>query len=144
MNVYTANSAIVKVRMKGRLYSIVVGALAFWLPVVAMYASFRMGPSLLMLNVAPLLGLTALAFMDWTRKERVVKWNWALAGIYILGPILNLTASGLSGGGFPSLTEPGAVLFWALVLFFPPVTLLLSFYSFTTLSLLVASIRSLL
>jgi hypothetical protein len=125
--------------MKGRLYSILVGGFAFWLPVVVIYAIYPTPPSLLMLNVAPLLGLLVLAHIDWTTKERAVRWNWALAGVYILGSISILTASTVSGGGFPPLTDRGSLLLWALVCFFPPMTLFLSLYSFTTLSLLAAS-----
>ena len=128
--------------MRGRLYSIFAGATAFWLPVVATDAIYRDPPALLMLNIAPLLGLLALALIRlirWTGKKLAINWNWALAGIYIFGSISILTASALSGGHFPPLTDRLSVLFWALVCFFPPLTLFLSLYSLTTLPLLVAS-----
>jgi hypothetical protein len=134
------DSAIVKVGMKGRWYSILVGGFAFWLPVVAAWAVLGNGPHFKMLfltlNIAPLLALVAVALIDWTRKKRAVKWQWALAGIYIFGPITLFTASAVSDGKLPSLSDP---LFWAMV-FFPPTTLLLSFYTFTPLSLFVATV----
>jgi hypothetical protein len=131
--------AIVKVEMRGRWYSIIAGGLAFWLPVVVVCAVFR-DPGLLPLNILPILGLVALALIDRIGKQRAINWNWALAGIYILGPISILTASAFSGGHFPPLTDRSSGLFWALVCFFPPMTLMLSFYIFTILPLLVASV----
>lgn len=106
-----------------RLYSLVVGGLAFWLPPIILSVVAGQNPSILWLNITPLLGLAALAFIDRISFHWPVQWNWVLAGLYILGPISILIESTLGGGSLRGLGLFG------LVLLVPPMTILMSFYS---------------
>jgi hypothetical protein len=124
--------------MKSRWYCILVGGLAFWLPAIVLDA-FHEGEALLWRNFTPLLGLTALALIDWIGLKRVLRWNWVLAGIYILGPISILTSAMCSGGTPFWKLGWGGVLAELVFCLFPPATLLLSLYDFTICAVLAAS-----
>jgi hypothetical protein len=126
-------------RTKGWLYCIAVGGIAFWLPAVVLSAIFRGRAGPLMLSVASLTVLFALALLDWFRFGRSLRWNWALAGVYVLGPTAILTASVFSRGALPFPSGPGS---WILVLLclFPPVTLWFSLLNGMILSVLAATL----
>ena len=125
--------------MKGPWYSILMGGLAFWLPVVTVSAIYRDSLGLWMQNVAPLLGLTALALIDWTRKERAGRWNWALARVYMLGPISMMIEGWSSGATAPWKGSWGSVLFVFVICLLPPMTLWLSALDGQIFSVLAAS-----
>ena len=125
--------------MKSRWYCILVGGLAFWLPAIVLAAASHEGGGLLWRNVTPLLGLTALALIDWIGLKRALRWNWVLAGVYILGPISILTSAICSGVAPPWKADLGTVLFELVVCLLPPMTLWLSLYDFTILAVLAAS-----
>jgi hypothetical protein len=125
--------------MKGRWYSILVGGVAFWLPGIVIFAIFQ-DRSPLLLNVAPFLGLFALAIIDWIALKRTLRWNWVLAGLYILGPI-SIWTEGWFAGAVPPWKQSLASMFFELATcLFPPMTILLSFYSLQFFSVLAASI----
>lgn len=126
--------------MKGRWYCIVVGGVAFWLPAIVLHAIFHEDTRVLWLNVVPLLGLIALALIDWISLKRVLRWNRVLAGVYILGPISMSTASAFSLGQPPSLRSPTVLLIDILICLFPPITIWLSLLNGMILSVLAASI----
>lgn len=124
--------------MKSRWYCIAVGGLAFWLPAIVLAAIFT-EEAILWRNIATLLGLTALALIDWIGLKRAISWNWVLAGIYILGPISILTSATCSGGTpLWRLGWSGALAELVFCLF-PPMTLFLSLYDFTIFAVLAAS-----
>jgi hypothetical protein len=126
--------------MKGRWYCIVVGGVAFWFPAIVFAAIFHEDASVLWLNVIPLLGLIALALIDWIGLKRVLRWNWVLAGVYVLGPISILTASAFSGGMPPSLNRPRDLLVEILFCLFPPFTIWFSLLNGMILSVLAATV----
>jgi len=123
----------------GRLRAICVGGLAFWLPAIVVSAIFREGASVLMLNVASLSGLLVLGISDWMRSKSGLKWNWALAGIYILGPAAIVAASSFSGGHLEARWDWGFLLIVLLCLF-PPTTLWFSLLNGMIFALLIASL----
>jgi hypothetical protein len=126
--------------MKSRWYCIVVGGAAFWFPAIVFVAIFHEDTSILWLNVIPLLGLIALALIDWISLKRVLRWNWVLAGVYILGPISMLTIAAFSGGQPPSMSRPRDLLIAILICLFPPFTIWLSLLNLMIFSVLAASI----
>jgi hypothetical protein len=81
----------VDMKTRRRLYCIVEGGLAFWLPAIALSAVFQQHTSVLWLNIVSLSGLVALAILDRIDCIWAIRWNWVLAGVYILGPVSILT-----------------------------------------------------
>ena len=126
--------------MRGRLYSIVVGGLAFWLPAILLVVIVHEDAGVLWLNVIPLLGLIALALIDWISLKRILRWNWVLAGVYILGPISMLIEAWFSGVVPPWKAGWRSVLFDLVVCLFPPMTLWQSLYTSQVFSVLAATI----
>jgi hypothetical protein len=126
--------------MKGRWYCIVVGGVAFWFPAIVFVAIFHENTSVLWLNVIPFLGLIALALLDWISLKRVLRWNWVLAGVYILGPISMLAPLVFFGGQPPSSSRPRDLLIEILVCLFPPFTIWLSLLNGMIFSVLAATI----
>jgi len=129
--------------MKKALYWIVVGGLAFWLPVILAFAFCHENVSQLMLNVAPLVGLILLALVVWMRDKRMPRWGWVLAGVYVLGPASILTGSAFARSLLSSTTPD----FWFRIIamcLFPPMTLWLSLLIGIIISVLFASVALLL
>jgi hypothetical protein len=124
---------------RGRLYCIAVGGLAFWLPAIVLYAVFHQGVSILWINIMSLLGLAALVIFNWIYGGWAFRWNWALAGVYILGPISILTEAVFSGAAPPWKGGP-SLLFELLASVLPPMTLWLSGLSLQIFSFLAATI----
>jgi hypothetical protein len=133
--------AVPRTQVRNKLYWIVLGGFAFWLPAIVLSAILRDQVSILMLNMAPLLGLIAFALVVWIRDKKAPKWGWVLAGVYIFGPAAILTAALLSGGHPPD--SPVAYLIFILLCLFPPMTLYLSLMNVTFFSVLAATVAAL-
>jgi hypothetical protein len=116
-----------------------VGGLGFWLPHIGASAIFHVetSSSFILLNVIPVLGLTALLLAIWMRQKLAPRWGSVLAGVYILGPIGILTAWKLESGWH---WTPETLSFAVLLSLFPPMTLWLATYDPTILSVLAVTI----
>jgi hypothetical protein len=124
---------------RGRLYCVVVGGLAFWLPAIVLYAVFHQRVSILWINILSVLGLAALVIFDRIYGGWAIRWNWALAGVYIFGPISILT-EGLLSGATPPWEGGQRLLFDVLVCLLPPMTVWLSLLSGQIFSVLAVTI----
>ena len=110
------------------------GGAAFWLPFVAL-AVIAANPTVLVITLCPLAGLVVLGVVVRSRKGGAPSWGWVLAGIYLLGPGLQLLAF--------SLTSPPSGRDWAwvvLVSIFPPMTLWLGTLDAVIFPVLIASV----
>ena len=77
--------------MRERLYWIALGGIYFWLPsVVSVVLDRHLHPVLRTFVILPLAGFAFLCAASWIASRREPKWGWILAGIYVLGSILNL------------------------------------------------------
>ena|SRR5215467_12323636 len=77
--------------MRERLYWTVLGGVCFWLPSCdALVSAHSFDHELRNFVILPLAGFTLLCAVSWKASRREPKWGWMLAGIYILGSILNL------------------------------------------------------
>jgi hypothetical protein len=77
--------------MRERLYWIALGGICFWLPsVVSVVLDRHLHPVLRTFVILPLAGFAFLCAASWIASRREPKWGWILAGIYVLGSILNL------------------------------------------------------
>lgn len=112
-------------KTRGRLYCIAAGGLAFWLPAIVLYAVFHQRVSILWLNIMSLLGLVALTILDWIYYRWTIRWNWVLAGVYILGPI-SIFIEGLFSGVAQPWRASQSLLFELALCLVPPMTLWLS------------------
>ncbi len=127
--------------MKNKLCWIIAGGLAFWLPAILVSAIFHEQAGLIMLNVAPFLGLIVLALVVWIRDKKSPSWGYVVAGVYILGPAALLTASQFSGAQPPD--SLGSYAFLVLVCLLPPMTLWLSLFNGMIFSVLTATLAPL-
>jgi hypothetical protein len=77
--------------MRERLYWIALGGICFWLPsVVSVVLDRHLHPVLRTFVILPLAEFAFLCAASWIASRREPKWGWILAGIYVLGSILNL------------------------------------------------------
>ena len=125
-------------KTSGRLNSVALGGLVFWLPAIALAAASREGISVVWSNIASMLGLAGLLILDWIYCRWAMRLNWALAGVYILGPISTLTVAWFTGVAPP--WRAGGWLFDAVVCLLPPITLWLSLLSGQIFSVLAVTI----
>jgi len=100
--------------MRERLYWIALGGICFWLPsVVSVVLDPHLQNGLRTFVILPLAGFAFLCAASWIASRREPKWGWILAGIYILGSILNLALLVVShvpwGLNFP------AVITWRMM-----------------------------
>jgi hypothetical protein len=123
--------------VKRRFYWVVVGGLAFWVPVVAAGAILRDQTGLLSLNLPPLIALSIVGLESWIRGRKA-QWGWVLLGIYILGPAAMLLPSSFGLGHAPP--RPGDTLFLVAFCLFPPMTLWLAVLNGTIFSVLLATV----
>jgi hypothetical protein len=126
--------------VRGRLYCIAPGGLAFWLPAIVLYAVFHQRVSILWLDILSLLGLAALAILDWVYSKWAIRWNWGLAGVYILGPISMLIEALFSGVAPPWKGDRSAIVFDLAICLLPPMTHWLSTLALQIFSVLAATI----
>src|SRR5580698_9047087 len=115
----------VETRARSRFYCIAAGGLAFWLPAIALFAIFQQRVSVLWINIVSLLGLSAIVILDWIYSRWAIRWNWALAGVYVLGPMSILIEAVFSGVA-PPWKESQNLLYLVVVCLLPPMTILLS------------------
>jgi hypothetical protein len=130
----------VDVKARRRLYCMAAGGLAFWLPAIILYAVFQQPVSILWLNIVSVLGLAALAILDWVCGRWTIRWNWGLAGVYILGPISILMEAVFSGVAPPWKGRGQSLFFDLVVCLLPPMTLWLSALALQIFSVLAATI----
>ena len=81
--------------MRERLYWIALGGIWFWLSSlvsVVVLEPHKHNP-LWTFVILPLAGFAFLCAASWIASRREPKWGWILAGIYIVGSILNLAMS---------------------------------------------------
>ena len=116
-------------KIRDRIYWIAMGGLAFWVPVIVLYATFHENTSWVWLNVSSFSGLISLGLLSWMRKSSPSRWIWILAGIYILGPVSMIIGSAFAGGIPPSFSRPGDLVFAIVICLLPPLTLWLSLYN---------------
>lgn len=119
--------------MRGRLYWMTAGGLAFWLPFLLVSLALRDDENLWTLNVPPLAGLILLGVASWMRVGRLPKWGWVLAGIYTLGPWCMLVPGILRTGKLPPL-------FLFLSCLFPPITLWFAALNLVIFAVLLATV----
>ncbi len=108
--------------MRERLYWIVVGGLSFWLPTIVVSVALHQNLNLWMLNVVPLAGVALLGAASWVHAKRLPKWEWILAGIWVLGPVSMLLPS-VFFQALSSPNIPGERTWMILFCLFPPMTL---------------------
>jgi hypothetical protein len=75
-----------------------------------------------MLNVVPLAGVALLGAASWVHAKRLPKWEWILAGIWVLGPVSMLLPS-VFFQALSSPNIPGERTWMILFCLFPPMTL---------------------
>jgi len=108
-----------------KLFWIVVGGLAFWLPTVVLSAIYRWNISTIALNLASLMGIALVALIAWVAAKRVPRWGWVLAGVYILGPTAMFVAAAFVRIP-PTTSLPGDWIWRVMFCLFPPMTLWLA------------------
>jgi hypothetical protein len=126
-------------RVRQAVAWIVVGGSAFWLPVIVAWAilpdSANDKVSLISLNGAPVIGLLLLPLIRRLRHQSPPRWDWILAGVYILGPTATMIAL-YAHQPWDSLTVPWQLIAMCL---FPPATLWFATYSQTFLAVVAVS-----
>src|ERR1039458_7008102 len=108
--------------MRQKLFWIVMGGLAFWLPTVVLSAIYRWSVSTVALNLASLTGTAVVGLMTWVTVKRMPRWGWVLAGVYILGPTAMLVASAFARI-LPTTNLPGDWIWRVMFCLLPPMTL---------------------
>ena len=108
--------------MRQKLFWIVVGGLAFWLPTVVLSAIYRWSVSTVALNLASLTGTAVVGLITWVTVKRMPRWGWVLAGVYILGPTAMLVASAFARI-LPTTNLPGDWIWRVMFCLLPPMTL---------------------
>jgi hypothetical protein len=125
--------------MRNKLYWITVGGLSFWLPAIVINDALNQKSNLWTLNVVPLASLALLDVVSWIVTKRFPKWGWALAGIYILGPVCMLGP--LTFAKIPtSPADFGGTVLLMLLCLFPPTTLWFSVLNGMIFSVLIATV----
>jgi hypothetical protein len=116
------------------------GAVAFWSPIVVVFAAGRTNANLVAANVLAVVGIL-LCFVVRRRFYPLEHQSlWMLAGIYFYGPPLLSTATTFANGGFAQMhgwSDVGWLLFACV---FPPIQLLLAATSGLLPSVLLATI----
>ena len=119
--------------MRERLYWIALGGIFFWLPsAISVVLAPHLHNELRTFVIHPLAGFAFLCAASWRASRREPKWAWILAGIYILGSIVNLALPAVFHNPL-SLNVPGhltrrmillgllpPVYFWMAVLILTP------------------------
>ena len=117
-----ASENLVREAMRQKLFWVAVGGLAFWLPAVMLSAIYRWNVSTIALNLASLTGTALVGLITWGTAQRMPRWGWVLAGVYILGPTAILLAS--SFARIPPTTNlPGDWIWRVIFCLLPPMTL---------------------
>ncbi len=122
--------------MSSKIYWLIIGAATFWVP--AIYAShFLPQLNVVMLNAIPLACMILLGIIC-RLLNRSPRWALVLAGIYVLGPVLQLAPSMFTHASpLPSAIHEKM---WLLALcLFPPVTLWLALLNGLLYSLLIGT-----
>ena len=122
----------------GRFYSAAAGGLVFWFPAIALTSISREGVSTLWSNIVSMFGLVGLLMLDWIYCRSAIRLNWALAGVYMLGPFSTIVIAWFTGVAPP--WKAGGWLFDAVICLLPPITLWLSLLSGQIFSVLAVTI----
>ena len=125
--------------MRNRLYWLVVGGLSFWLPAILVGAALHQNVSAVLLNVVSLAGLILVGGTSWMYTKHIPKWDWVLAGIYVLGPV-SMLAPLVFVRIPPSPASSGGTLILVLLCLFPPTTLWFSLLNGMIFSVLIATL----
>jgi hypothetical protein len=112
----------VRAALGQKLFWVVVGGFAFWLPTVVLSAIYRWNVSTITLNLASLVGIALVALIAWVAAKRVPRWGWVLAGVYILGPTAMFVAAAFARIP-PTTNLPGDWIWRVMFCLFPPMTL---------------------
>jgi hypothetical protein len=125
--------------MKGRLYWIAVGGLAFWVPALMLSAIYRRNVSILALNICSLAGIVLLGLISRITSGRMPDWGWVLAGIYVLGPAAIMASSSFDRLS-PLIHHAGDWIWFVVLCLFPPMTLWLATLNGMILSVLLVTV----
>ena len=125
-------------RVRQAFYWIVAGGLAFWLPVIIVDTISGHTASVVTLNIAPAIGLALLAAASRVRHSAAPRWDWVLAGVYILGPAAIVLWGYTAHGG--AAASRGAPWFVLLLCLFPPTTLWFATLTGTIFAVLAATV----
>jgi hypothetical protein len=116
---------MVRTSVRRHLGSIVLGGLAFWVPVVMLSGIHRREVGALMLNVSSVVSLALVSLVLWGVEKRVPEWGWLLTGIYALGPTAMFAASSFSRNP-TSVALAGDWIWLVAFCLLPPMTLWLA------------------
>lgn len=119
----------------------IVGALAFWLPVLAVELWHPYDYSVVLANVLPLVCML-LAYSLARRCRPSVRGLavWMMAGMYVLAPaLLSPVARATGGGGILTFAGGSGILWFLAVSLFPPFTLVIVGYNGTIVGVLAAT-----
>lgn len=127
--------------MRNRVIVLLIGALAFWVPVALLESLSRGRYSIIAINALPV-ACTLLAY--WLLRQRFEGLNTLalrmLAGIYLLGPLSISVAASAFSGGFTRMTGAQDTLWLLLGSIVPPLMLMMAGYNGTIFGLTAVTI----
>ncbi|HEX7422466.1 MAG TPA: hypothetical protein VF311_01075 [Terriglobales bacterium] len=124
--------------MADRIISVLIGALAFWIPVLLLEGLSKGRYSITIVNVLPVVCAACLYWL--LRRGHFGKLKalslYMLAGIYLLGPLSITIAGSAFGGGFTQLTGRHDALWLVLASIVSPLAMVMAGYNGTIFGLL--------